>query len=277
MERQGQLRARPDPDSAPEALLGPGDVPPFQVLNKKGRAPVLITGDHASNRMPLKLDLLGLEPEHLDQHISWDIGTRELVERLCTRLDAPAVIAGYSRLVADVNRRIESSTIMPPVSGGIRVPGNEGLTESQRSARLNEVYWPYHKRISRMLRGFRERGVIPALISIHSFTPELEGVSRPWHAGVLWDKDPRIAVPLMRKLAERTGLEVGDNQPYSGKHPHDFTVDHHAESAGFPHVSIETRQDLIGNSAGAESWAAVLGEVLAEILEDPGLFSIWEQ
>lgn len=260
-----------------ESLIGPGDPPAYQIINDQGQAQVLLVGDHASNKIPASLKNLGLDPEALEQHIAYDIGTRKLVHHLSEHLDAPAVLAGYSRLVVDLNRSLEDLSVMPEVSDNIPVPGNQNMARTHRSQRIHDFYTPYRKAIDMTLHGFRERGVVPAFIAIHSFTPEMAGFSRPWHAGMLWDKDPRIAVPLMRNLrAHPDGLNIGDNEPYSGKHPADYTIDHHAEAAGIPHVSIEIRQDLVNTEDGAECWATILHEALRDILDDPGLYSVWQ-
>ena len=146
-----------------------------------------------------------------------------------------------------------------------------------RNLRVASFYTPYRRVIERMLARFRDRDIVPAFISIHSFTPELAGMKRPWQVSLLWDKDPRIPVPLLDRLrAHPSGFRVGDNQPYSGRHPADYTIDHHAEAAGLPHVSIEVRQDLISSEGGAERWAMLLHRSLREILADPDLYRLWE-
>ena len=104
----------------------------------------------------------------------------------------------------------------------------------------------------------RRRGC-PALLSIHSFTPRCRGEARPWHVGILWNADPRIPVPLLAALRAEPGLVVGDNEPYSAREPAGYTVRHHAEARGLPHVAIELRQDLVATDAGAAEWAARLG------------------
>ena len=105
----------------------------------------------------------------------------------------------------------------------------------------------------------------------------MAGVKRPWHIGMLWDKDPRIPVPLMNRLRDHPDdINVGDNQPYSGKHPADYTIDHHGEAAGLPHVSIEVRQDLVNTEDGAEKWATILSDALSDILADENLYRVWE-
>ena len=110
------------------------------------------------------------------------------------------------------------------------------------------------------------------MIAVHTCSPVFDQIVRPWHIGIMWDTDPRIPVPLIQRFEQMEGICIGDNEPYSGRHPHDFTIDHHAEPAGLPHVGIEVRQDLVSNEDGARKWAAILAEALAEILSDKGLY-----
>lgn len=258
-------------------LIGEGDPPPYRILNPGGTSDVLLVGDHVSNVIPRAMNNLGLVEAVLQQHVAYDIGTGKLIAHLSQHLDAAAVTAGYSRLVVDLNRSLEDGTCFPEVSDGIAIPGNLGLTHTDRAQRIHSFYTPYRSAIDRMLHRIRERGRVPALISIHSFTPEMAGEVRPWHVGCMWDNDPRIPVPLMRHLrALPENFNVGDNQPYSGRHSADYTIDHHAEAAGLPHVSIEIRQDLVDTEAGAERWATILDEGLRDILADPDLYRIWE-
>ncbi|HKJ50189.1 MAG TPA: N-formylglutamate amidohydrolase [Gammaproteobacteria bacterium] len=260
-----------------ESLIGPEDPPPYTIVNAEGKSNVLLVCDHASNRIPRSLDNLGLGETLLQQHIAYDIGSRNLTRHLIEHLDAPAVLAGYSRLVVDLNRSLEDESLMPLVSDGTVILGNQKMSDAHRSQRIREFFTPYRQAIDGMLNGFRDRGITPAIIAIHSFTPQMLGHQRPWQVGVLWDKDPRIPVPLIRNLRSLPGgLQIGDNEPYSGKHPADYTIDHHAEANGLPHVSIEVRQDLVTSESGAEEWAGILHEALRDILADASLYSVWE-
>ena len=269
--------AKDSPETPVPTLLGADEPPPCEVINRTGSASLLLVCDHASNRIPAALDNLGLGSDALEQHIAYDIGARKLTCHLSEHLDAPAVLAGYSRLVVDLNRSLEDPSVMPEVSDEIPVPGNQNLSAAQRTARVRGLYTPYRKAIDGMLHDFRERELAPAFIAIHSFTPEMAGFSRPWHVGILWDKDPRIPVPLMENLRNRAeDFNIGDNEPYSGKHPADYTIDHHAEASGIPHVSIEIRQDLVDTEEGAEVWATILHEALEDILADPDLYRVWQ-
>ncbi|MDH3389874.1 MAG: N-formylglutamate amidohydrolase [Gammaproteobacteria bacterium] len=258
-------------------MIGPDDPPPYTIINDQGEASLLLVGDHASNVIPKSLENLGLDASALTQHIAYDIGTRKLVHHLAEHLDAPAVLAGYSRLVVDLNRSLEDPSLMPEISDNTVIPGNQNLSEAQRNERVHCFYTPYRKAIDTMLHRFREGGIVPAFIAIHSFTPQMAGLSRPWHAGILWDKDPRIPIPLMENLrANSGGFNIGDNEPYSGRHPADYTIDHHAETTGLPHVSIEIRQDLVNTEEGAERWATILHDALRDILADPKLYRVWQ-
>jgi predicted N-formylglutamate amidohydrolase len=219
------------------------------------------------------MNQLGLEDWVLDRHVAWDIGSDQLTEYLADLLDAPAILAGFSRLIIDPNRKLDDPTAFVEVSDGISIPGNFELSEEQKTLRVRSFYGPYHGAIARRLQEFESAGTVPALISVHTCTPVFAQFVRPWHIGVMWDKDPRIAVPLMENLRKAEDVCFGDNEPYSGRHSHDFTIDHHAESAGLPHVGIEVRQDLVTDRDGARKWAGILAEALRDVLADESLYS----
>ena len=118
-----------------------------------------------------------------------------------------------------------------------------------------------------MLAGYRARGIVPLLVAVHSFSPVVGGEQRPWHAGVLWNHDEANARRLLAGLRSEAGLVVGDNEPYSGKHPGNYTIDHHANENGLPHVCIEVRQDQLESPAGVERWVRLLARVLAPMVD----------
>jgi predicted N-formylglutamate amidohydrolase len=257
---------------APEPLLTEDDPPPFRAVNPDGRAPVLLLCDHASCVVPRRLGTLGLAETDLHRHIGWDIGAADVTELLARRLDAPAVLSGFSRLVIDCNRWPDHPSAIPEASDGIPVPGNMGLMERQRRERVAACFTPYHEAVKAHLAAFARRGVTPALLMIHSFTPEMNGAKRPWHIGILWDKDPRIPVPLMRNLAADPKIVVGDNEPYSAREPAGYSIHVHAMAAGLPHALVEIRQDLIETADGAAKWAGVLAEAIEPILACTDLY-----
>ena len=251
------------------SLIGRDDPAPFVVFGEQGEAPAVVVCDHASRAFPRVLDRLGLEELPSWQHIAWDIGAGELARGLAHALGAPAVLAGYSRLVVDCNRSPDDAEAFRTESDGWPIPGNLRLTAEDRRVRLASFFDPYHGCIAALLAGFRSRDTVPLLISVHSFAPTLAGAVRPWHAGVLWDHDPANAQRLLAGLRRQKGLVIGDNEPYSGRHPANYTIDHHAKANGLPHVCIEVRQDLLSSPAGVEQWVRLLGRIVTRILGEP--------
>lgn len=260
------------PSAATSGLLGPSDPPLFSAINPEGRCPALLVADHGGRCFPAALGRLGLDSAVLDRHIAYDIGIDRVTRRLAATLDAPALIHHYSRLLLDPNRPLDDPTSICAISDGTVVPGNLGLSEEDTAARADALFHPYHTAIDERLEGFTGAGIAPAFISMHSFTTEMKGVRRPWHIGVLWADDERIPLPLMAKLAQDPNICVGDNQPYSGRTRHGYTVETHAMARGLPNVLIEIRQDLIATDDGADAWADRLAGPLREILADPGLY-----
>ncbi len=270
-------------ESPQACLLGPADPPAFECTRHGARWPAVIACDHASRAVPHSLGNLGLSEAQISRHIGWDIGAASLAHALARRLQLPVVLSGYSRLVIDCNRRLDDPTSIALQSDGDMIPGNVGLADAARAARAREIFEPYHAALAAELRqaqalcpsqrdATRRSGVGPALIAVHSFTAVFGGRARPWHCGILWDRDPRLPLALLSALRDETGLVVGDNEPYSGRHPADYTVDTHAEQHGWPHVCIEVRQDLLATAAGIEAWAERLARPLAVQLAEPALY-----
>lgn len=256
-----------------DPLLGPDDPPAYEIVNPRGSSPIVFLCDHASNRVPEALDDLGLSAQALEQHIAWDIGAGELTRRLARHFDAPAVLAGYSRLVVDCNRHLHDSEAFLPMSDGVPVPGNAVLSEQDKADRAEACYWPYHEACAAVIEGVEARGdKVPAIIMMHSFTPVMGQAPRPWEIGILWDRDGRLALPLLHHLRQRGDLCVGDNEPYSGASPHGYSMPTHAARTGRANIQIEIRQDQIGDEAGIVRWTAILAEAFGHVLADPTVF-----
>ena len=256
-----------------DPLLGPDDPPAYEIVNPRGPSPVVFLCDHASNRVPEGLADLGLSEEQRQRHIAWDIGAGALTRALARHFDAPAVLAGYSRLVVDCNRHLSDSEAFLPMSDGLAVPGNAALSEQDKADRAEACYWPYHQACAAVIEGVEARGdKVPPIVMIHSFTPVMGPAPRPWEIGILWDRDGRLALPLLHVLRNRGDLCVGDNEPYSGASPHGYSMPTHAARAGRANVQIEIRQDLIGDTAGIARWTDILAEALGHALADPAVF-----
>ena len=250
------------------ALPSPAEA--FEVVNPAGSTPLLLVCDHASRRFPAHLGTLGVAEPDTFEHIAWDIGAAELTRGLATALDAPAVLCPWSRLVVDCNRRPADPSAFPEVSDRTVVPGNVSMTAEDREWRIRAIHTPYHAAIDAALDAMIGRGVTPAFVAVHSFTPLLGEIARPWHVGVLWDRDERLPRPVLAALRAVEGLHVGDNEPYSGRHPTDYTLHAHAAVRGLPCLGFEVRQDLLGTPAGIAYWTQTLSTALVAALSGAG-------
>lgn len=256
-----------DPNSP---LLTRDEPSPFYVANPLSEMPLLLVCDHASCRFPFALGDMGLDPFARRCHLAIDIGAGSLTEHLAKSLGVTAVLAQYSRLIVDCNRQLMDPGAFLEFGDGILVPGNRNLTQSDKDRRADAIYWPYHHAIDAQIKRLQVVGPPPAFISMHSFTPVMNGVPRNVEIGVLWDKDQRLSDIFIDEF-RAAGFETGDNEPYSGKAPQDFTIDHHAEPIGLPHVGIEIRQDLIDDVAGVDEIAALMHRIIASIPARIGL------
>jgi predicted N-formylglutamate amidohydrolase len=229
---------------------------------------LLFVCDHASCALPAQYGDLGMNPDLLSTHIASDIGAGDVTRALASHFAAPAVLARWSRLLIDLNRGEDDPTLVVKLSDGRIVPGNRGADSKEVASRIARFHAPYHARIAAEISALKRTGAVPVLISMHSFTPAWKGIARPWEIGVLWDRDARLAGPLLAQLA-KAGFMTGDNEPYSGELENDCMY-RHGTMNGLPHVLIEIRQDLIGDGLAARKMAARLAPVIAAALAQMG-------
>ena len=248
-------------------LLGASDPPPYTVINPNGSSACLLCCDHAGRRLPAQLGDLGVSDTDLQRHIAWDIGVAEVGRLLARQLDACLILQTYSRLVIDMNRPPGSSQSIVTLSERTPIPGNLALAPQAIAAREREIFWPYQDRIRSLVDERLAAQRPTALVSLHSFTPSFMDRSRTWHAGVLYQRDSRVAHALLALLRAEPELVVGDNEPYAANDATDYTVLVHGERRGLPHVELEIRQDLIDSAPGQEAWAARLAALLPRALE----------
>jgi len=251
-------------NSSATHLLTDEDPHPFVIMNAESQSPVLLICDHASRRVPVALGNMGLDPVALRCHLALDIGVGNLTRLLAGKLSMTSVLCQYSRLVVDCNRQLMDPGAFLEFGDGIVIPGNRNLNAAAKKARADDMYWPYHAAITAQVERLQALGRPPIFVSLHSFTPVLNGESRRWEMGVLWDADRVTAEIFLHDLRE-AGFVVGDNEPYSGKAPQDFTIDYHAESIGLPHVGIEIGQDLIDDEQGVAAIGVVQERIVASL------------
>jgi len=258
-------------DSSQE-LLRAQDPPPVGEERLDGPSPFLLIADHAGNAVPERLGDLGITSVDLNRHIGIDIGIHGVSERLSALIDAPYIFQRYSRLVIDCNRPPGHPTSIAPLSDGTRVPANRDLSAAEALLREQEIFWPYQRAIAGQIARMRLTGRTPAVIAMHSFTPKHGDypAPRPWHIGVLFNRDDRLARPLIALLEAEGDLTVGVNEPYAVDDSGDYAVPVHCEKGGLLHVELEIRQDLIESAEGQAGWAERLARLLPLALAKAG-------
>ncbi|WP_454816114.1 N-formylglutamate amidohydrolase [Labrys neptuniae] len=245
--------------------LDQADWPPaLEIMNEGGRSPIVLICEHASNHMPAEYEGLGLGAADLSRHIAWDVGAAEVTRHLSRLLDAPAFLAGYSRLLIDLNRPLGAPSSIPAVSEATKVPGNLGLGPAERKRREAVMFHPFHQGVARFLDARKARGEGSVIVAIHSYTPVFHGKQRPWHAGVLFAQAASMGRTVIEALRGRNpALLVEANVPYVID-ANDYAIPVHGDQRGNPAILIEIRNDLIATPDGAARWAGYLeGALLA--------------
>jgi predicted N-formylglutamate amidohydrolase len=232
-----------------------------EILRPGGSKNLVFVCDHASNYIPPKYHALGLTPEHLSEHIAWDIGAGGIARNLSAILDAPAVLGAHSRLVIDTNRDLDSPTLIAEVSDGVEIPGNRKINERDRNARIRNYYEPFHAAVDVLVRTRLPHH--PLVFGVHTFSPVFGGKSRVLEFAVLWNQDDRLAQRIGTAF-EAHGYKVGWNEPYSGK-SFFTTLDRHGHRHALPHVTVEVRNDLVDEEPEQRRFAEMIAVCLREI------------
>jgi predicted N-formylglutamate amidohydrolase len=252
---------------SPYRLLGRDDPPPVIAERLNGASALFLTCEHAGRRIPSRLGDLGVSEAELKRHIGWDIGAAGVARGLSEQMDAALVMQTYSRLVIDCNRKPSRHDSIARISEHTEIPGNHDLRPDHAEARVREIFTPYHDTIASELDRRRDAGRATLLMAVHSFTPVFKGVARPWHIGLLYNRDDRVARVLMELVTTDPTLPVGDNEPYAISDESDYTIPVHGEQRGILSIEIEIRQDLIETEAGQRDWALRLTDWIGGAIE----------
>jgi predicted N-formylglutamate amidohydrolase len=230
--------------------------------NRNGRSTYVITVDHASRRIPKRLGNLGLPASELARHVAWDIGALEVAQRRAAGLDAPLLAPQYSRRVIDCNREPGVESSIPTMAESVAVAGNINLADEEIAARQREIFEPYHARLRSLLDERLAVRHLTMLVALHTMTDVFKGVHRQMHASVLYDRDRRLAGPVLKILRQDKEVIVADNEPYSVVPGAHYTIPRHAAARDLPYVSLEIRQDLVADEVGQELWAQRISRAL---------------
>jgi predicted N-formylglutamate amidohydrolase len=244
---------------------------PVEIIQGNVSQGLLLVADHAMRHLPSEYGQLGLPESEFERHIAYDIGVEGVTRHLATLTNAPAVMARYSRLLIDPNRGADDPTLVRQIYDGSVIRANYPLSADERERRLQQYYLPFRDAVRDCANQCEATSAAACIIiSVHSFTPVMGVKPRPWHIGLLWDKDDRVFTRLQQLLSADQSLIVGDNEPYDGALEGD-TMHEEGTKRGRAHLLIEIRQDLIASEQGQIEWANRLAPMLMSINADPAM------
>lgn len=243
------------------SALSAEPVPYIRVL-PDALSPILLTCEHAASRLPAGMASASRAlREILESHWGWDIGAWPLTSELARSSGSSALGGRWSRLLVDLNRRVGDATLIRREAGGVLLPWNRRLQAAETERRILSYHVPYHAEVDRLILRRLVRGIRPLLVSIHTFTPELDGERRRFDAGVLFGEHGPLARRLGRALRD-CGLTVRYNEPYSGLAGMMYAIDRHGAHHRLACLELEFNQALVGQRSGVRRLAAILARTL---------------
>ena len=212
---------------------------PFEILAGRRDAPVFLTCEHASEALPEGYAWSARDRRLVGTHWAFDLGARDLTLELAAALEAPAVLATFSRLLVDPNRPVESETLFRRDAEGEPVELNAAIDGPERERRLSRYYQPFHDAVDRQLR----ENASPIVLAVHTFTPLYHGERRHLELGVLFDREETLGAAWVSFLVD-CGYDCQANEPWSGKAGLIYVAQSHADRQGRRAMELEVRQDL---------------------------------
>ena len=173
---------------------------------------LLITCEHAFNEIPAAyFHLFQSSEDILNSHEGYDPGSYDLFCFLKPLADHQ-FYQKMGRLLVEVNRSVHHPKLFSRFT--------KKLTEKEKTAILEQYYFPYRNTIEKTITDIVEREEI-LHVSIHSFTPQLNGEIRNCDIGLLYDpactSEKNQALMLRKCITAISDYKVRMNYPYLGK------------------------------------------------------------
>lgn len=230
---------------------------------------LLITCEHAVNHIPERwADVFAAHRDDLESHRGWDPGSLELGKALAADSKAPCIAAQVSRLLVDHNRS--------PHNRGLWPDHGRSLPEAEKEQILKDYYLPFREQTSRWIAARIDGGERVIHISVHSFTPVLDGQIRDVDIGILYDPgrtDEAFFANLWRDRLSRSCPEfkVRFNVPYRGRSDcHQSTYRAQYPCQDYVAIELEVNQALLSDLKSWRRGKTMISESLREALAESG-------
>lgn len=204
---------------------------------------LLLTCEHASNQVPPELkNLFAGRAALLKTHRGYDPGAIGLYGALLPLADFSAA-GQWSRLVVELNR----SRHHPSLFSAITKP----LPLDQRAAILDQYYTPFREAVRAQVKAWYSGGFPVLHLSLHTFTPVLDGKTRNVEIGILYDpsrsREKAVATSIRRSLQTcHPSLRVRMNTPYRGVADGHTTALRKEFGEAYMGLELEYNQGLLG-------------------------------
>ena len=175
---------------------------------------LIISCEHAVNTIPdAYTHLFKTHLPVLQTHRAIDFGAEALATHLANAIDCTYVKATASRLLIDCNR----SLTHPHCFSEWTID----LTPSEKNNLITTYYHPFRQPIIQSIEQHIQAGKQVIHLSIHSFTPTLNGIKRETDIGLLYDPkhttEKNFAHHFKKTLATQAPTyRVRMNYPYKG-------------------------------------------------------------
>lgn len=175
---------------------------------------LLLTCEHGGPRVPARYRRLFPDAsEVLRTHRGFDLGALQLAQAMSRKLNAPLIASTTTRLLVDLNRSLGHRRLFSQYSETLDAPSRDHV--------FQHYYHPYRSQVEESVAEQIGLGRAVLHLSVHSFTPVLDGHERKADLGLLYDRArPREEAFCNRWQvaleACRDDLRLRRNYPYRG-------------------------------------------------------------
>jgi len=212
---------------------------------------ILITCEHGGREIPEEYaHHFDAHKELLETHRGWDIGALELYRKFVAAGADAAFFSETSRLLVELNRSLHHPNLFSDIT--------RKTSEVERQAILDAHYQPYRQKVENAIRTFTSQNHSVLHLSVHSFTPELDGEVRDADIGLLYDPQRKTEQEFCARWKEEfeklePALKVRFNYPYLGTDD-GFTTYLRKQFPDEQYAGIELEVNQKFPLAGGENW-----------------------
>jgi predicted N-formylglutamate amidohydrolase len=177
---------------------------------------LILSCEHGGNSVPQEYrDLFRSHEELLKTHRGWDPGALELTLEMANHFSLTPFTSTTTRLLVELNRSLGSKTLFSSIV-------DMGLNIKQKEAVLHNYYFPYRERVEGFVKEKIQAKQPLIHLSIHTFTPQLDGEERDADIGLLYDPkhQPESAFchewMIALESEKKDAFKVRKNYPYQG-------------------------------------------------------------